>query len=83
MFVFCRMKRGVSDDSHLVIHEDKLAVATSPCLYNIRYDVSDDSGNHANVTLNMVSEMEANPKDVIFSTGHPESRSGRILISGE
>lgn len=64
-FWFRRLEKA-SDGQSATVHEDEVAVATSPCLYSIRCDLNDYQQNHSNALLNMVSGMAPNLKEVTF-----------------
>lgn len=62
-FEFRKLIRSPDGES-LMIHEDELAVATSPCLHSIICDTKDCWNNTDIALLNMVSGMAPNLKEV-------------------
>lgn len=62
-FEFRRLVRSPDGES-LMIHEDELAIATSPCLHIIRCDIRDRWNNTDPAILSMVSGLAPNLKEV-------------------
>lgn len=76
-FAFRRFKEA-PDGLSAVIHENEVALATSPCLHSIRCYVGDSNENHSNAILLMVAGKAPNLKEVTFFSW--ESREPKVPL---